>query len=147
MSFLSALRSSASGLRAQRLRIDVIANNVANAETTRTAEGGPFRRELAVFKPKDASMFGAMLDRVTGGSAGEGGGVDVTSVQKDESPFKLVLDPNHPDAKADGFVAYPNVNPTTEIIDMMAANRAYQANATVLQTSKSMAMKALEMGR
>src|SRR5262245_47444199 len=127
MSFLGAMRASASALTAQRIRMDVISNNVANSETTRTADGGPYRREQVVFNPKTGAAFGAALERLSGGDH-TSGGVEVTSVVNDEAPPRLVFDPKHPDANKDGYVAYPNINPVNEMIDMMSANRAYQAN-------------------
>jgi flagellar basal-body rod protein FlgC len=147
MSFLHALRASASGLTAQRVRMDVIANNIANAETTRTADGGPYKREHVRFLPRGASPFGIMLDRLRGVSGAAYDGVEVTEVSADDAPPRLVYDPAHPDANEAGYVAYPNVNPVTEMVDMMAATRAYQANVTVLNAAKQMALKALEIGK
>lgn len=146
MSFLGAMKASASALTAQRIRMDVISNNVANSETTRTEGGGPYRREQVSFNSKTGSAFGAALEQLAGGNSGNLG-VEVTSVTTDESPSRLVYDPKHPDANADGFVAYPNINPVNEMIDMMSANRAYQANVTILNAAKSMAQKAMEIGR
>ncbi|MFN8531960.1 MAG: flagellar basal body rod protein FlgC [Dehalococcoidia bacterium] len=147
MSFLTALRSSASGLTAQRVRMDAIANNVANAETTRTADGGPYKREQVRFLPRGASPFALALDRLRGAPSGSYDGVDVVAVSDDQSPPRLVFDPAHPDANDDGYVAYPNVNPVTEMVDMMAATRAYQANVTVMNAAKQLALKALEIGK
>ncbi len=147
MNYLNALRTSASGLSAQRVRMDVIANNIANAETTRTASGGPYQREQVTFSPRGSSPFGITLDRVFGGADKDYNGVEVDTVADDTNPPRLVYDPSHPDANAEGYVAYPNINPVTEMVDMMAATRAYQANVTVLNASKSMTMKALEIGR
>lgn len=146
MSFLGALRASASGLTSQRIRMDVIANNVANAETTRTGDGGPYVREQVVFNPRGASPFSSVMDRVFGGNR-DSGGVDVIRVQQDESDPRMVYDPSHPDANEEGMVAFPNVNPTAELIDMMSANRAYSANVTVMNAAKQMAQRALEIGR
>ncbi|MCS6801700.1 MAG: flagellar basal body rod protein FlgC [Chloroflexota bacterium] len=147
MSILHALRVSASGLTAQRVRMDVIANNVANAETTRTADGGPYRRELVRFLPRGATPFSLVLDRFRGASGPAYDGVEVTAVFQDDTPPRLVYDPTHPDADAAGYVAYPNVNPVVEMVDLLAATRAYQANVTVLNAAKQMALKALEIGK
>lgn len=147
MSIFHALRASASGLIAQRLRMDVIANNVANAETTRTAEGGPYQREQVRFLPRGASPFGVLLDRLRGANVPAYDGVEVTAVVTDQAPPRLVYDPTHPDADATGYVAYPNVNPIVEMVDLLAATRAYQANVTVLNAAKQLALKALEIGK
>jgi flagellar basal-body rod protein FlgC len=140
------MKASASALTAQRIRMDVISNNVANAETTRTEAGGPYKREQVVFNAKSPSAFGAALESVAGGDH-TSSGVEVVSVNDDEAPPRLVYDPKHPDANQDGYVAYPNINPVNEMIDMMSANRAYQANVTILNAAKSMALKALDIGR
>jgi flagellar basal-body rod protein FlgC len=147
MSFVNALRTSASGLTAQRVRMDVIANNVANAETTRTDQGGPYKREQVRFLPRGASPFGMVVDRLFGGADRSYHGVDVVSVSTDDATPRQVYDPGHPDANDQGYVSYPNINPVTEMVDMMAATRAYQANVTVMNTAKQMALKALEIGR
>ena len=138
---------SASALTAERLRMDVIANNIANANTTRTQEGGPYHRMRVVFAPRyDASRpFAPMLSTMT--EQGVPMGVRVTQIQQDPSPSRMVFDPSHPDANAEGYVAYPNVNVVNEMVDMISANRAYDANVTALNASKSMALKALEIGR
>jgi flagellar basal-body rod protein FlgC len=131
-----------SALTAQRLRMDVISSNVANAETTRTAAGGPYRRTQVVFSPTATTAS-------TGRRAGqtESVGVEVAAVATDPTPSRIVYDPAHPDADAQGNVAYPNVDVTTEMVDMLSATRAYEASVTVLNASKSMAMKSLEIGR
>jgi flagellar basal-body rod protein FlgC len=131
-----------SALTAQRLRMDVISSNVANAETTRTPSGGPYRRAQVVFSPT------ALAARV-GSRPGETSsvGVEVQAIAADEAPPRMVHDPNHPDADEQGNVAYPNVDVTTEMVDMLSATRAYEASVTVLNASKSMAMKSLEIGR
>jgi flagellar basal-body rod protein FlgC len=136
----SAFRVAASALSAQRLRMDIIANNVANAETTRTEAGGPYRRQQVVFMadPSPAS----------GGTRGEvGRGVRVEAILADDTPGHRVYDPSHPDADADGFVTYPNVNVVTEMTDMLSATRSYEANVTVFDALKNMALKALDIGR
>jgi len=121
-------------LRAERTRMNVIANNIANAETTRTPEGGPFRRQLAVFRGQ----------RLAGIPARQGG-VRVTKVIGDPSPFRLVYDPSHPDANTEGYVAFPNVSLAVEMVDLISAQRAYDANVAVLVSDRRMAEKALEI--
>jgi flagellar basal-body rod protein FlgC len=131
----SSIDISASGLLAQRTRLDVIANNIANAETTRTAQGGPYRRQEVVFSQHLAN------------SQAESGGVDVAGVVVSKDPVKMVYDPGHPDAGADGMVAMPNVNPVQEMVDMISATRAYEANVQAINSARSMASKALEIGK
>jgi flagellar basal-body rod protein FlgC len=143
--FLSALDTSASGLTAQRLRMDVIANNLANVNSTRTAEGGPYRRQTVLFQARSAGA--ASFRDILAGKLEGGGGVRVVGIAQDPSPFKQVYDPSHPDANAEGYVSMPNVDLVSEMVDMIAASRAYEANVTALNASKSMALKALEIGR
>lgn len=138
MAFLKSLDISASALTAQRMRMDVISQNIANATTTRTAAGGPYRRRVVVMSENSFStVFGKTL----------GGGVKVSGIVEDASGFEYKFDPDHPDANELGFVAMPNVDEVEEIIDMMSASRSYEANVTVLNATKSIAMKALEIGR
>jgi len=127
---------SASALAAQRQRMNVIASNMANAHTTRTAEGGPYRRQDVVFSTESAG-------------SGEPGlqGVKVESIVKDTAPLKMVYDPGHPDAAPDGFVAMPNVNIIEEMVNMMMASRAYEASVSAFGISKTMFAKSLELGR
>lgn len=132
---ISARDIAVSGLRAERTRMNVIANNIANAETTRTPEGGAFRRQLAVFR-------GEELKR---GTSAKQGGVRVTDVVGDKSPFRLVYDPSHPDANADGYVAYPNISLAVEMVDLTSAQRAYDANVAVLVSDRRMTEKALQI--
>jgi flagellar basal-body rod protein FlgC len=138
MGFLSSLDISASALTAQRLRMNVISENIANADTTRTENGEPYRRRVVSMGERPGS-FSDELRSATGG------GVMVTAIVEDSSAFEYDYDPTHPDANADGYVAYPNVDETEEIIDMMAATRSYEANVTALNATKSMAAKALEI--
>lgn len=126
----AAIDISASGLTAQRLRLNLIAKNIANAETTRTTEGGPYKREMAVFE-----------------AASENGGVQVKQVVQDQTPPKLVYEPGNPDADAQGYVRMPNVNVVEEMVDMVSATRAYEANVTALNATKTMEQKALEIGK
>lgn len=152
MPFLSSLDISASGLSAQRLRMDTIANNMANAETTRNSTGtGPYRRQVVVFEARltqPASKFkGIMQEKIT---HQVGNGVRVKEIRElndTESPYRRVYEPSHPDADEQGYVNYPNVNIVEEMINMISATRAYEANAKVIESTKSMAARALEIGR
>ncbi len=135
---------SASGLRAQRLRLDVIAANLANAQSTRTPEGGPYRRRDVVLQAvPGAESFDDLL--APGGAAASA--VEVARIVDDTRPPRLVFDPGHPDADAQGFVAMPNVNVVSEMVDMMAASRAYEANVAALNATKRVLEAALEIGR
>ncbi|MBF0418310.1 MAG: flagellar basal body rod protein FlgC [Magnetococcales bacterium] len=138
---LTSFRVTSSGLSAQRLRLNIIAENLANAQTTRTPEGGPYKRKDPVFSAKS---FDEMLSREQMAATT---GVAVERIHVDERPPRMQYDPSHPDANAQGYVAMPNVDPTAEMVNMMAASRAYESNVTVLNASKAMAMKALEIGR
>jgi len=131
----SSIDISVSGLYAQRMRLDAIANNIANATTTRTEKGGPYRKQEVVFQ----AHSGDFEDGV--------GGVEVVGVVESPDPPKMVYDPSHPDAGPDGMVAMPNVNIVEEMVDMITATRAYEANIQAINSARSMAMKALELGR
>lgn len=151
MSLFNALRTTASALTAQRLRLDIIANNIANAETTRTAEGGPYQQSSVVFSPR-AEVRPFRLPSLVRharlrASSESQRGVQVTAIVQDETPGNRVYDPNHPDADEAGFVTYPNVNLVTEMTDLLSATRSYEANVTVLNAVKQMALKALDIGR
>lgn len=152
MGMFTTLNIAGSGLSAQRLRLDVIANNIANINTTRNIHGdGPYRRKQVVMTPINlrsnwrSPVFPQALD------TGTGRGVRVLKIQEDKRPFRLVYDPDHPDAikigPKKGYVEYPNVNIVEEITDMISASRSYEANAQVVQTAKQMFQKALEIGR
>ncbi|SDD46351.1 flagellar basal body rod protein FlgC [Sporomusa acidovorans] len=144
MGLFQAIDASASGMTAERLRMDVISNNIANANTTRTAEGGPYRRQMVVFEPRSGqASFAQMLSQ----QIDTGAGVRVTGITKDNAPPKLMYDPNHPDANRDGYVEMPNISIVSEMVDMITASRAYEANVTAANAAKSMAMKALEIGK
>jgi flagellar basal-body rod protein FlgC len=143
MGMFGAIDSAASGLTAERLRMDVISNNIANVNTTRTAEGGPYRRQVVVFEPRSGNSFADALSS----QMGQGSGVRVSGITKDQSPLRMVYEPNHPDANPNGYVAMPNVNVVTEMVDMITATRSYEANVTVINSAKSMAAKALEIGK
>ncbi len=160
MGLFGAIDASTSGLTAQRLRLDLIANNIANINSTRTSEttpGGnpiPYRRQVALFVPRPpetnfATLFGKTLQEQSTGN-----GVQVSYVTSDPTPFRLEYNPDAPDAikvaeegMPLGYVRQPNVNIMTEMVDMISASRAYEANVTALNASKSMAMKALEIGK
>lgn len=152
MNMFSTFNINASGMTAQRYRMDVIAENVANANTTRTADGTPYRRRVVMFSEKDPqSNFGAVLSKTINGNNVHdgycGSGVKVTGVYEDHNTeFKKVYDPSHPDADEDGYVYYPNVDIVTEMTNMIDASRAYEANATAFSASKSMALQGLQIG-
>ncbi len=147
MSMFKAIDVSATGLTAERLRMDVISKNIANANTTRTSSGTPYRRQVPIFKEASTNLtFQQHLDAAKNGLTG-GNGVEVTAVKEDKSPFKKVFDPGHPDADKDGYVQMPNVDIVGEMINMISSTRAYEANVTCINSAKSMAMKALEIGR
>ena len=162
MSFWDTLRIGASALNAQRLRLDIISNNVANAETTRTEEGGPYQRQDVVFSTRDAQEGRFLPELVRAAHARHGEnqtvgiagaepqleGVRVAGVVTDtttEGP--RVYDPTHPDADADGYVQYPNVNIVTEMTNLLSATRSYEAAMQVVEAAKRMALRALEIGR
>ena len=153
MSMFSAFNINASGLTAQRYRMDIISENVANANTTRTEDGTPYRRKVVVFEEKAGNQsFGDALFSATARMSGtgkySGQSVKVTGVYQDtESEMNRVYDPSHPDADEDGYVTYPNVNIVQEMTDMIDASRAYEANATAFSASKSMALQGLEIGK
>ena len=133
---VSAREIAVSGLRAQRARMNVIALNIANAETTRTPDGGgAFRRQLAILETK----------RLTPGAKAEEAGVQVKRIIKDTSPLREVYNPAHPDANADGYVSYPNINLAVEMSDMISAQRAYEANVAVIVSRSRMHQRALEI--
>jgi flagellar basal-body rod protein FlgC len=140
MSMFDSLHASASGLTAQRLRMDVISNNIANANSTGGKPNGAYRRQMVVFESRE--QFQRDLEGKTKMTPL---GVRATKILKDESPFRLVHDPSHPDANEDGYVAFPNVNVVQEMTDMISATRSYEANVTVINSIKGMAAKALEI--
>ncbi len=156
MGYMDTLATSASGMTAERLRMDVVANNLANVNTTRTPGGGPFRRQQVTFTPAGTS-FGETLAGLSAADSDEGegedgggdraGGVQVAGIVPDMRPFKRVYEPGHPDADRQGYVSLPNVDTVTEMVDMMSATRAYEANVSAVGAVKAMAMKALEIGR
>ena len=148
MSFLSSLNISASGMTAQRLRLDVASENIANIETTRTASGEPYRRKMVVVEAKDNSfgtMYRQSLEKFE--NRGSKGGVRATAVIDDKTELKAVYDPEHPDADENGYVRLPNIDLVKEMTDSMSATRSYEANITAFNAVKLMAQKALEIGR
>jgi flagellar basal-body rod protein FlgC len=147
MSMFGGLEISASGLTAERLRMDVTAENLANAQTTRGADGQPYRRKEVILQEAPGS-FGATLSAVIGGGAkGSNGGVRVAAVVEDSTPLKRVYDPGHPDADAQGYVSMPNVDTVSEMVDLIGASRAYEANVTAMQAAKQMFSRTLELLR
>jgi flagellar basal-body rod protein FlgC len=146
MAFLNSLNIVGSALTAERFRSDIILQNFANAQTTRTANGEPYRRKQVVFQERNMN-FQQVLQGELDKDAAPQGGVRVTQIVASDKDFIPVYDPSHPDANEEGYVMYPNVNTTEEMIDLMAASRAYDANITALSVVKSLAMKALEIGK
>lgn len=147
MSFLSSLNISASGMTAQRMRLDVAAENIANIETTRTESGGPYRRKMVVLQAKNNSFHNVLSTTMAGKSIGSNAGVRVTSIIDDQTELKAVYEPEHPDADENGYVRIPNVDMVKEMTDSMAATRAYEANITAYNAVKLMAQKALDVGK
>lgn len=151
MGMFSTLNIAASGLTAQRLRLDVITNNMANVDTTRTPEGGVFRRSRVIFRPRqqEPAWKGPFLPDYLDNGIGKG--VRVAGIEKDQSPTRWIYDPTHPDSiksgLRQGYVEMPNVNIVEEMTDMISASRAYEANVTVINMSKSMFQKALEIAK
>jgi flagellar basal-body rod protein FlgC len=152
MGMFSSINTAATGLTAQRLRQDVIADNIANANTTRTSEGGPYRRSRVVMRPRVDGPYwrSPFLPRPL--DEGVGRGVRVTSVEKDvDTELRLVYDPTHPDAiqsgPREGYVEYPNVTIVSEMVDLIDASRAYEANVAVVNGARTMFQRALEIGR
>ena len=147
MSLFTSFDINASGLTAERFRMDIISQNVANANTTRTEDGTPYRRKVVAFAEKETQTpFSCVLDSARDNYSGKG--VKVSTVTEDTwTDMKMVYDPSHPDADENGYVLYPNVNIVTEMTNIIDASRAYEANATAFSASKAMAVKGLEMGQ
>lgn len=137
---LDTFNIAASGLGAERLRLQTIATNMANARTTRTAEGGPYQRRMPVFQAESVDPFGAEMDRAAAR-------VSVGEIKIDDRPPVRVFDPSHPDADAEGFVSYPDINVLQEMVDLVATSRAYDANANVVEATRDMALRALDIGK
>lgn len=145
MDFFSSMNVSASALTAGRTRMNLISSNLANANATRTPEGGPYKRKDAVFAATPVqNPFNRVLD---GATAQQVRKVEVSEIVEDKNPPRLQYDPSHPDANPQGYVAMPNVNVVEEMTDMISATRSYEANVTAVQAAKSMAMKTLEIGK
>jgi len=142
MNAFSSIRISASGLSAERLRMDTISSNIANVNTTRGENGQPYRRKVAVFQSNLENVMngkGQVEENLLG--------VKAVGVEEDKTPFKTVYDPTNPDADKDGYVSMPNVNILNEMADMISSTRAYEANVSALTSAKSMFMKSLEIGK
>ncbi|SKC74468.1 flagellar basal body rod protein FlgC [Maledivibacter halophilus] len=146
MGFLNSINTSATGLTAERLRMDIISKNIANVNTTRTSSGMPYRRQVPIYKEKDNKSFSDFLSDAKNNYE-LGNGVEVIAIKDDESPFKRVYNPGHPEADEKGYILMPNVDIVTEMVNLISASRAYEANIAALNNSKSMALKALEIGR
>ena len=144
MAFMDSLNISGNALTAQKLRMDIIAQNIANAETTRTEQGGPYRRKMVVFSENSESFESALSQA---GTRDKPQGVSVSAIVEDQSEFRPVYDPDNPDADENGYVMMPNVDTTSEMIDMISATRSYEASVTAFNALKSMASSALEIGR
>jgi flagellar basal-body rod protein FlgC len=151
MGIFSSINTAATGMSAQRLRTDVISDNIANANTTRTTEGGPFRRKRVIMRPRVEGPYWRSPFLPESMDNGVGRGVRIVEVQKDyATETRKVYDPDHPDAiktgRWEGYVEMPNVDIVTEMVDMISASRAYEANASIIEGSKAMFQKALEIG-
>lgn len=145
MDLFSSMRVSASGLEAQTQRMNTISSNIANAETTRTDTGGPYKKKTAVMGAiTDRESFGEILQNELAENVQ---GVQMMEVAEDKTPPRIIFNPDHPDANAEGYVELPNVNVVQEMADMISAQRSYEANVTTLGAAKAMAQKALELGR
>lgn len=147
MSVMNGMNISASGMTAQRLRMDIISQNIANVNTTRDENGDTYKRQMVVFAEKNVHTFDNVLKTAQGGTT-VSNGVKVTQIiPDDKTPMKMVYDPSHPDADSDGYVSYPNVNTVTEMTDLIDASRSYEANVTAFNATKNMALKSLELGK
>lgn len=145
MGYFSSLDIGASALTAQSLRIDTISQNIANANTTRSENGQPYRRKFVLFEERKGEAGSDVEGAMKMGMAGNG--VRVTKIMEDKSPLKKVYDPGHPDADKDGYVSFPNVDTVIEMVNLISATRAYEASVTAMNSSKSIAIKALEIGK
>lgn len=141
MNFLKSLETSASGLSVQRKRMDIIASNLANIETTRTEKGGPYRRKMVVMRTKEMDQD---FDTIFNSSVK---GVQIDDIVEDQTPFKKVYNPSHPDADSDGYLYKPNVDLIVETTNMMMARRAFEANIAAIKATRQLVIKALEIGR
>lgn len=151
MSIFHAINASTSALTAQRLRMDVVSSNIANADTTRATmnddgEYEAYRRKMVSLEPGDKS-FKSFLQKASNTSSNQATGVKASRVTEDDTPFELEFNPTHPDANEEGYVELPNVDPLKEMVDLMSATRSYEANVTSMNASKNMLLKALEIGK
>ncbi len=146
MGMFDAIAISSTGMSAERLRMDVIADNLANADTTRDANGQPYQCKEVVLQAMGSGSFAQMLGTASGGDAAPAG-VQVAGIVADPSPPRRVYDPGHPDADAQGYVSMPNVNPVTEMVDLITASRSYEANVTAMNAAKQMFTKTLDVLR
>ncbi|MBI2267012.1 MAG: flagellar basal body rod protein FlgC [Armatimonadetes bacterium] len=146
MSLFSGFEISGSALTAERLRMDIIANNIANVNTTRTAGGGPYKKQMPVFEAKPPA-FADFIAQSRGQYQGVGQGVRVVGIVEDPAEPRRVFEPGHPDADRDGYVRYPNINIVAEMVDLISATRAYEANVTAINEGKAMMQRALDIGR
>jgi flagellar basal-body rod protein FlgC len=149
MGMFDALDISGSGLSAERMRMDVSAENLANANTTRTAAGGPYRRKVVELQQQtpQTSFQTALSSKMGSGNSQAGTGVQVEGIAEDTTPNRRVYDPGNPDAGKDGYVSMPNVDSVTEMVDLISASRAYEANVTAMQSAKTMFTKTLDLLR
>lgn len=145
MDLFTTFDIAASGLKAQTTRLNTISSNLANAETTSTPEGGPYKKKSVVFQAQPVSFQQHLTASSRNLAPAEG--VSVAKIVEDTNPPQRVFDPSHPDAKEDGYVELPNVDVFSEMVDMMSATRSYEANTTTIKSAKRMAMKALDIGR
>jgi len=144
MDFLTSMKIGASGLTAQRLRMDTIASNLANIETTRTPDGGPYKRKDGVFTALPLNEFATTLENALADHVRQ---VAVTEVVEDQSAPTMVYNPNHPDANTEGYVAMPNINLMEEMVNLINATRSFEANVQSINAAKSMALRAIDLGR
>ncbi|SHE33314.1 flagellar basal-body rod protein FlgC [Tissierella praeacuta DSM 18095] len=145
MSIFNSINTSATALTAEKTRIDIITKNMANVNTTRSTGGMPYRRQMVVFEENKSDSFSKYLNKHMNKT--EEKGVKISKIVEDDSPFRLVYEPGHPDADENGYVKMPNVDTIKEMVDLISAHRSYDANITAMNASKSMLMKALEIGR
>lgn len=145
MGLFNSINISATGMTAERTRMDVISENISNVNTTRTSNGTPYRRKMVTFEEKKPKFSSVLNDALK--SSGESSGVKISNIVKNDAEYKRIYEPGHPDANEEGYVEMPNVDVAKEMVDMISATRGYEANITALNSSKSMFTKALEIGR
>lgn len=146
MGYFSSLDVSASGMSAQRMRMDLISQNIANANTTKTENGTPYRRQTLILGTNTINPFSNYLSGASKTALSDGK-VKIQGIVEDQSDFKKVYEPDNPEADEEGYVSYPNVDIVTEMVDMISASRSYEANVTASTASKNMAMQALNIGK